>query len=963
MGPQIKLEALDQHAHLIGETLERAARARWWENEWRDAAGADLAAFVATPMEKWRAALARCVDAGASADGTLDPNVPAFAAGDLRQQGQARADLAGRLEGVLAKVSAEVRGRWAGADAPAIDRARRRLAEVEPQWQAMKTGALDAELAMIARERLPTMADVASQLGALEQYLAIAGKWHAFVRFKRKAAARDVLARYGLQLAPEPARRQRDFLSGLRARLVLQAVHYELYQVPAAVGLLADEVLDRTLGEHKALFELLAHLRATPALAELSPLVATALKDANAAATLITGLRASVARAAALAKFEESMLASALFDKGWLAKCFADGRRGQPMRERIAKFAERLGDVESILRIRVNLGKLPPGIIQAIARLLEEPIDPPAAQEAMRKVALAAEITRRLQSDARLQGIDAERISSTFDRYRKLEQRKRDLVRDVILHRWVSKQKERLLASTGSRLNAMGAELKRRLTLRGERAMRLRQVLAVGQSIEGGDPLFDVCPVWMASPETVAQLFPRAEVFAVVVFDEASQCRLEETLPVLVRGRRVVIAGDPKQLPPTRFFESAIAASDDDEEIQTDQQLFEHQQGEIEDLLGAALNLSIDQCYLDVHYRSRTADLIEFSNEHFYSNRLQAIPGHPKNRPETAPLLLHAVNGMYDKRENAAEADKIVELVRDLLGQKKPPSIGVACFNLQQRDLIVEKLDEAAAADETFAPRLAEARSRSGAGSFEGLFVKNLENVQGDERDVMIISTTYGPDPSGRFYRRFGPLGRAGGGRRLNVLVTRARQAVHLVTSIPPEVYRALPPVPSGQVPSGGWLLFAYLKYAEDVAREYAATDPAKTPLPHELPPADVRTRPTRTPSPLAESLATTLATRHRIPSDVYWGNDGFCIDVALRRPVGERQGNGHPPADADVTLGVLCDASRFTGAEDPVEWDVFRTAIHESQGWTLQRIWSPHFFRDPNGVLGEIVREAGGAT
>src|SRR5688572_1446375 len=814
---------LEKHDHLIRETLERGAHVRWWENEWRDAAGAELSAFVATPMDRWRGAMAKCVEAAGGADSTMDPNIPAFAAGDLRQQGQARADLAGRIEAVLAKVPQEVRTRWAGADAAATDRARRRLAEVEPQWQSMKAGAPDAELAMTARERQPGIGEVAAQLGALEAYLEIATKWHAFLQFGRKGRAGEVLSKYGMALSPESAKRVRDFLAGLRARLVLQAVHYELYKVPPAVGMLSDEVLDRTLGEHKALFDLLGHVRGVAALAELSPKVSAALTDGAAAGALIAGLRASPARAEGLARFEEAMVASGLFEKGWLAKCFADGRRGQPLRERIAKLAEHLGEVESVLRSRGNLGKMPPPIIFAIAELMKQPVDPAVAQDAMRKVSLAGEITRRLQADPRLQGIDGQRVSSSFERYRALEQKKRELVRDVILHQWVGRQKGRLLASTGSRLNNMGAELKRRLTLRGERAMRLRQVLHVGQSIEGGDPLFDVCPVWMASPETVAQLFPRGEVFAVVIFDEASQCRLEETLPVLVRGKRVVIAGDPKQLPPTRFFESAVAASDDDEEITTDQQLFEHQQGEIEDLLGAALNLSIDQCYLDVHYRSKSAELIEFSNDHFYGNRLQAIPWHPSKRLERAPLILHAVNGVYKDRENPGEADKVVELVRELLKGRNPPSIGIACFNLQQRDLIVEKLDEAAVEDEKFAQKLSDARNRAGDSSFEGLFVKNLENVQGDERDVMIISTTYGPDESGRFYRRFGPLGRAGGGRRLNVLVTRARQAVHLVTSIPPEVYRALPPVPSGQVPSGGWLLFAYLKYAEDVGREYAA--------------------------------------------------------------------------------------------------------------------------------------------
>src|SRR5207248_2647332 len=141
--------------------------------------------------------------------------------------------------------------------------------------------------------------------------------------------------------------------------------------------------------------------------------------------------------------------------------------------------------------------------------------------------------------------------------------------------------------------------------------------------------------------------------------------------------------------------------------------------------------------------------------------------------------------------------------------------------NLQQRDLILERLDDLAATDAEFAKRLTAARQRKGAGSFEGLFVKNLENVQGDERDHIIISTTYGPDAKGKFYRRFGPLGRAGGGRRLNVLVTRARHEVHLVTSIPRESYVNLPAIPEGQSATGAWLLFAYLKYAEQLAALY----------------------------------------------------------------------------------------------------------------------------------------------
>src|SRR5262249_42939981 len=153
------------------------------------------------------------------------------------------------------------------------------------------------------------------------------------------------------------------------------------------------------------------------------------------------------------------------------------------------------------------------------------------------------------------------------------------------------------------RLNSEGADVRRRLTIQGNRAMRLRKVVEVGQNIVGGDPLFDLRPVWMASPETVAQIFARQPMFDLIVFDEASQCRLEQALPVLTRGQRVVIAGDTKQLPPTRFFESAMVTSENDD-AETEQEWFELQQGEVEDLLSGALNLQIEQCYLDVHYRS-----------------------------------------------------------------------------------------------------------------------------------------------------------------------------------------------------------------------------------------------------------------------------------------------------------------------------------------------------------------------
>jgi hypothetical protein len=168
---------------------------------------------------------------------------------------------------------------------------------------------------------------------------------------------------------------------------------------------------------------------------------------------------------------------------------------------------------------------------------------------------------------------------------------------------------------------------------------------------------------------------------------------------------------------------------------------------------------------------------------------------------------------------------------------------------------------------------------------------------------------------------------------------------MHLVTSIPRSVYTSLPPIPSGTSPSGAWLLFAYLLYAQQLQEEYEinhriieSTGPAEQ--------ASVNPKPTRTPSHFAKALAARLAATHNHGSDVPWGNEGFSVDLAMQ----------HPTRAEDVTIGVLCDMTRFAGSDDPVEWDVFRTAVHESQGWKLHRVWTPHFFRDPAGEMKQIA-------
>ncbi len=998
----------DQHTHAVNHLLERMEQVDYPRRAWRDVAAVTLTDFLAQPLEKWRAKLKPVVAAAKALDGTFDSNIPPFLPEvkfTLAAQAAARKKLLEVWDRVLTGMSSEDRARWGREftviSTPAMQSRIRHLADIKLMWERASASRLDPELLRCLGDRLPSLREMTPQIATLELYLQTAGKWYGFLMFQRKRQAAEVLKPFGLVPSVETATRCRAFLVGVALRDTLQNL-LESFEpsssTPAsrtspgrkraaaatpktpttaadpARTLVPDELLRQSVQALSDLFEVLNVAVKEPMLHFLAQPAIFALENDALAEVLADGLRKSEARATAIEALATLLPTTGLFGGMWIAGqrmtwCVSD-TRAEPL---FSALLDDLPKLEGVLRIHQQMEGLPQCLQSSIDLAVEiaddEDDDPDSVAPIFpaEKVALQLErdlcataLTRRIDAEPALRGLDPDRLQSWFERHYTLSLEHQQLVRDNILHRWVTRQKERLLVSTGSRLNSAGADLKRRLTTRGERAMRLRQVIAVGQEHrqnseptdvaavavetpatlpgQASDPLFDLRPLWMASPETVAQIFPRLPLFDIVIFDEASQCRLEEALPVLTRARRVMIAGDPQQLPPSRFFESAVAASGDDGSTLTEQSLFESHQGETEDLLTAALGLDIQQCYLDVHYRSRNSALIEFSNTQFYNRRLQALPGHPDLGERETPITLHQVNGLYQDRTNAKEAEKICEIVAELLATDDPPSIGIACFNLTQRDMIVDKLDERAAGDESFAAKLAEARVRWGNGSFEGLFVKNLENVQGDERDQILISTTYGPDAKGKFYRRFGPLGQSGGGRRLNVLVTRARERIHLVTSIPPDIYRALPPIPLGQAPGGGWLLFAYLSYARELQQEAEtlAKEQAESKVADNS--GDVDVWPTRYPSSFAEALGRKLAREHQADCAVHWGNDGFCVDVAV-----ERDGE---------TTGILCDGTRFAQSDDPVEWDIFRAAILTQLGWKLTRLWSPQFFRNPEGTL-----------
>ncbi|WP_296268505.1 AAA domain-containing protein [Pseudomonas sp. UBA6562] len=334
--------------------------------------------------------------------------------------------------------------------------------------------------------------------------------------------------------------------------------------------------------------------------------------------------------------------------------------------------------------------------------------------------------------------------------------------------------------------------------LTGKRSRRLREFIELGSRIG----LMHLRPVWLMNPDVASRVLPlQAGLFDMVIYDEASQMPVEYALPTLFRGKVTVVSGDEKQMPPTAFFSSRIESDEaqvfdgDEPNEDTDEEqreAFEDTWNRREikdcpDLLQLARNV-LPSTTLQIHYRSAYRELIGFSNASFYGNRLNVPVRHPQaNIQRIKPLELIQVEGVYQNQSNPAEAERVVDYLAGLWQQPfaARESVGVVTFNRKQAELIEDCLELRAEQDPTFRAAYAEERERSEDGENMAVFVKNVENVQGDERDIIVFSSTFGRNGQGTFRRNFGVLGQTGGERRLNVAVTRARRKVVMITSMP----------------------------------------------------------------------------------------------------------------------------------------------------------------------------------
>ncbi|BDU26335.1 DUF3320 domain-containing protein [Flavobacterium sp. GSB-24] len=450
----------------------------------------------------------------------------------------------------------------------------------------------------------------------------------------------------------------------------------------------------------------------------------------------------------------------------------------------------------------------------------------------------------------------------------------------------------------GGQINVLKSEFNRKA-----RHMPIRKLMQ-----EAGLAIQAIKPVIMMSPMSIANFLPPNSIdFDLVIFDEASQVRPVDALGAILRGRQIVVVGDTKQMPPTSFFDKLNTDTEDEENVTADMQ----------SILGMCDAQGAPQRMLRWHYRSRHESLINLSNQEFYENKLIIFPS-PGSKSKMGLAFNHLPDTYYDKgktRTNPKEAEKVADAIINHAINNPKLSLGVVAFSTAQMQAIQNAL-------EVKRRKNPEVESFFRSHPTEPLFIKNLENVQGDERDVIFISIGYGRTEDGKVPMSFGPLNNEGGERRLNVLITRAKSRCEVFTNI---TASDMNPGPNAKF--GIRALKSFLYYAQHGKFESDKEEIITKPQPFE------------------EIIAQSLRDNGYIVREKV-GSAGFYIDLAI-------VDNDNP---GRYILGICCDGKSYETAKSARDRDRLRTIVLEGMGWKLFNVWSTDWFRNPQGELRLLI-------
>jgi hypothetical protein len=638
------------------------------------------------------------------------------------------------------------------------------------------------------------------------------------------------------------------------------------------------------------------------------------------------------------------------------------------LRGELARVAAALDDLPGFLQCLAEIAALPPSLGSALCTM---PLTPLQIEAATLDRGLA-DAYRQDRQLANFSGRIRDRCASNLARlYGQWLASNAEDLRGRVRRRFM--ENARLAELPAAQLRDEEREFKKRYG-RGRRelehefgkTMRFKSIrdLVAGES---GDVIKDLKPVWLMSPLSVSDTLPMdTSYFDVVIFDEASQITLEEAVPSVFRAAQAIVVGDEMQLPPTDFF-SARQSSDDEEDLAVEEggEVIHYDLASNSFLNHAAKNLP--STMLGWHYRSRSESLVSFSNWAFYDGRLLTVPEERLPAPGRHPILVRPAEihdaaergaeellqrsisfhyiqrGIYDKRRNRAEAEYIAQLVRTLLSTECDRSIGIVAFSEAQQEEIESALQRLAQDDAPFRDRLDAEWEREIDGQFVGLLVKNLENIQGDERDIIILSVCYGHGPNGKMLMNFGPINKSGGERRLNVAFSRAKHHMAVVSSIQ-----------FGEITNdyndGANCLKNYLRYSEAVSE--GNTEASQRVLRgmsrwHAAPEAAGEVAI----DPVAEQIAAALLERGYVV-DRAVGQSHFRCDLAVRRA-----------GDTVYRLGILLDNDGYYDQSDLLERDLMRPKLLRDFGWNVTLVLAKDWYHDRAGVLERLERVLAGET
>ena len=455
-------------------------------------------------------------------------------------------------------------------------------------------------------------------------------------------------------------------------------------------------------------------------------------------------------------------------------------------------------------------------------------------------------------------------------------------------------------------------------------------------------------PIILTTPDVASNLFKGNNgYFDIVMFDEASQLRLEDNLPAILKGRQIIVAGDEHQMPPSNFFSKVFDGSIEDEEeledevkpvLDKDNMLLS-----CESLLDFATELNFEKKYLDFHYRSRHPFLIDFSNHAFYNQRLKPLP----NSFDYIPIKYIQVGGTFSDHTNEQEADMVLSILEHnikRLPDGKYPSVGIATFNITQRNLIKSKILER----QKFS-RFQEFNDKIFELEENGLFVKNLENIQGDERDIIILSTTYGVNKDRKFKQVFGPVNHSSGYKLLNVIVTRAKYKIYVCSSIPEEVFlNYRDHLVTEGANNKKAVFYAYLAYAKAISESDMELKKAvfAALLENTNAGRKLDNRHDLLESPFEEEVYDVLLDHfdeeNLLPQFQF---AGFRLDIVYDSGI-----LGVPK------IAIECDGARYHSSQEAYLHDIYRQRIIENHGFVFHRIWSTNWWRNPKRETVNLV-------